>query len=78
MVHYSKWTLNIYSCVSFFVGIIVAPPLGLKITEFTLQSIITVLCCYVSLQMSLHVLTEYAAEDFPVLKLDNHTDYKKT
>ena len=34
-------------CMSFLVCIIMAPPLGLIITEITLQNIITVLCCYV-------------------------------
>ena len=36
--------------VSFLVGIIMLPPLGLIFTEFTLQNIITVLCCYVYLK----------------------------
>ena len=39
--------------VDFLVFIIISPPLGLIITEFTLKNIITVLCCYVSLKTTL-------------------------
>ena len=39
--------------MSFLVDIKMLPPLGLIITEFTLQNIITVLCCYVSLKITL-------------------------
>ena len=34
-------------------GIIMFPPLGLVITEFTEENIITVLCCYVTLKIAL-------------------------
>ena len=34
----------LFGLVSFLVFIIMSPPLGLIITEFTLQNIITVLC----------------------------------
>ena len=29
------------------------PPLGLIITEFTLKNVVTVLCCYVNLKITL-------------------------
>ena len=38
--------------MSFLVGKIMNPPLGLITTDFTLENIITVLCCYVFLKTS--------------------------
>ena len=51
MIQYLLSLLN--GAVNFLVCIIIGPPLGLIITEFTLENNFTVLCCYVSLKMTL-------------------------